>query len=164
MTHNESGSATFHTLFATAILLAATAAATLYSAITTTHHRLTTAADLSALSAAQSLLSTTGTAPSTALNASSDAGLSRGHTAGSADDSRSAAGGSPNSEQPARPAAVEPPASTACQVAARIAAAHQVELTTCQLTPTSVTVEVSTQLDLRVAHPTLTATSRAGPV
>lgn len=51
-----------------------------------------------------------------------------------------------------------------CTTAARIAALNKVQLTACDVTSTAVTVEVSLQLDLRLAHPTLTSTARAGPV
>ncbi|MEV5961762.1 flp pilus-assembly TadE/G-like family protein [Kribbella sp. NPDC051952] len=53
--HNEKGSATLHSLFAAVLLITALAAATLWSAISTARHQLTAAADLTALSAAQSL-------------------------------------------------------------------------------------------------------------
>ncbi len=55
MTRDEKGSATLHSLFAAVLLVAALAAAILWSTISTARHKLATAADLTALSAAQSL-------------------------------------------------------------------------------------------------------------
>ncbi|RZT15366.1 putative Flp pilus-assembly TadE/G-like protein [Kribbella sp. VKM Ac-2569] len=55
MTRTERGSATLHTLFAAVLLFTALTAAVLWSAISTARHKLTAAADLTALSAAQSL-------------------------------------------------------------------------------------------------------------
>ena len=55
MTRSERGSATLHTLFAAVLLFTALTAAILWSAISTARHKLTAAADLTALSAAQSL-------------------------------------------------------------------------------------------------------------
>ncbi|MFG1906506.1 Rv3654c family TadE-like protein [Kribbella sp. NPDC048928] len=53
---------------------------------------------------------------------------------------------------------------TACGGAARAAALNHVQLRACEVTSTAVTVEVSLELDLRLARPTLTAIARAGPV
>ena len=58
MTRNQKGSATLHSLFAAVLLLTALAGATLWSTISTARHKLATAADLTALSAAQSLTAT----------------------------------------------------------------------------------------------------------
>lgn len=125
--HPDSGSATLFTLLASAILLTALVATALWAVISTAHHRLTAAADLTALSAAQSLA--TVNAPTV------------------------------------NPPTVNPPTTTAaCDIATRIAVANKVDLTSCHLTSTSVSVEVSASLDLLLAHPTLTATARAGPV
>jgi secretion/DNA translocation related TadE-like protein len=55
MTRSERGGATLHVLFAAVLLFTALVAATLWSAVSTARHRLTAAADLTALSAAQSL-------------------------------------------------------------------------------------------------------------
>lgn len=129
MTHNEKGSATLHSLFAAVLLLTALAAAILWSTISTARHKLATAADLTALSAAQSLT----TPPTTP-----DAGTT--------------------------PPGTTAPDATACAIAARVAALHEVDLTACKPTPTSVTVEVALELDLPFAQPTLTTTARAGPL
>ena len=51
-----------------------------------------------------------------------------------------------------------------CATAARTAALNDVHLTSCEVTSTAVTVEVSVELELRIARPTLTASARAGPV
>lgn len=64
---------------------------------------------------------------------------------------------------PARSLNVSQPV-TPCVGAARAAALNHVQLRACKVTSTAVTVEVSLELDLRVARPTLTAIARAGPV
>jgi secretion/DNA translocation related TadE-like protein len=120
MTRTERGSATLHTLFAAVLLFTAFTAAILWSAISTARHKLAAAADLTALSAAQSLNTT-------------------------------------------QPASAAPPA-TPCATAARVAVLNKVHLTACVIASDAVTVEVSLQLDLRLARPTLTAAARAGPL
>jgi secretion/DNA translocation related TadE-like protein len=51
-----------------------------------------------------------------------------------------------------------------CTTAHRIAATNRVDLAACQLAPDSVSVRVTTQLNLAtIARPTLSATARAGP-
>ncbi|TCO47599.1 secretion/DNA translocation related TadE-like protein [Kribbella antiqua] len=108
----ERGSGTLFALSMGLLLLTALTLVTLWSAISTARHKLAAAADLTALSAAQSLQS--GTAP--------------------------------------------------CPTAHRIATTHHVQLTHCQITGTSVTIQVQTQLDLpAVPHAILTTTARAGP-
>ena len=139
MNHNEKGSATLHTLFAAVLLMTALAAAVLWSTISTARHKLATAADLTALSAAQSL-----TSSQTAIDIEAD----------------------PATYSALRPQAapVTGPVLDPCATAARVAALHKVHLAACDLTSTSVTVRVALELDLRITHPTLAATSRAGPV
>lgn len=122
MSRSERGSATLHVLFAAVLLFTTFAGAILWSAISTTRHKLAAAADLTALSAAQSL--------STAQSVSASA----------------------------------PTPVTACRGAARAAALNHVQLRACEATSTAVTVEVSLEIDLRLARPTLTAIARAGPV
>jgi secretion/DNA translocation related TadE-like protein len=108
----EQGAGTLFTLSMALLLLTALTMVTLWSAISTARHKLDAAADLTALSAAQSLQS--GTAP--------------------------------------------------CPTAHRIAATHHVQLTHCQITGTSVTIQVQTHLTLpAVPHATLTTTAHAGP-
>ena len=52
-----------------------------------------------------------------------------------------------------------------CTTAHRIAATHHVDLADCQLTPDSVSVRLTTQLDLAaIARATLSASARAGPI
>ena len=110
---SERGSGTLLTLFAGLLLATALAMAILWSAISVARHKLAATADLTALSAAQSLQS-------------------------------------------------DP--STPCATAARIAALHQATLAACEVTADSVTIQVAAQLHLaQIAHPTLTATARAGP-
>lgn len=127
MTRTEKGGATLHVLFAAVLLFTALFAATLWSAISTARHKLTAAADLTALSAAQSLSSV-------------------------------------QYVDPAKPQAAITQPTPPCTTAARTAALNKVRLTACDVTSTAVTVQVSLQLDLRLAHPTLTSTARAGPV
>jgi secretion/DNA translocation related TadE-like protein len=51
-----------------------------------------------------------------------------------------------------------------CTTAHRIATTHHVDLADCQLATDSVSIRVTTQLHLAaIAHPTLSATARAGP-
>ncbi|MET9269631.1 flp pilus-assembly TadE/G-like family protein [Kribbella sp. NPDC003557] len=147
MNRSERGSATLQTLFAAALLFTALTAAILWSAISTARHKLSAAADLTALSAAQSL----------STSESIDA---PGHL-------------DPREEQPAHRAdAVErpmmapsaTPPSTPCATAARTAALNKVQLTACVVSGDAVTVEVSLQFDLRLTRPTLSAVARAGPV
>ncbi|WP_165555839.1 pilus assembly protein TadG-related protein [Kribbella pittospori] len=58
-----------------------------------------------------------------------------------------------------------PASATPCEIAARIATLHKVHLESCHPTPTTVTITVTLQLHLApFAHPTLTTTSRAGPL
>ena len=66
MTRAERGSATLHTLFAAVLLFTALTAAILWSAISTARHKLAAAADLTALSAAQSPRATQGRASAAA--------------------------------------------------------------------------------------------------
>ncbi|WP_410789005.1 pilus assembly protein TadG-related protein [Kribbella sp. C-35] len=128
MTRTERGSATLHTLFAAVLLFTALTAAILWSAISTTRHKLAAAADLTALSAAQSL--NTIQSPTTA-----------------------------------QPSDIAQPSGTApCVTAARVAVVNKVRLAACVVASGAVTVEVSLELDLRVARPTLTAAARAGPL
>lgn len=55
-------------------------------------------------------------------------------------------------------------ASDPCTTAHRIASTNHVDLADCQPAPDSVSIRVTTQLNLvGIAHPTLTATARAGP-
>jgi secretion/DNA translocation related TadE-like protein len=108
----EEGAGTLLTLSMGLLLLTALTMATLWSAVSTARHKLDAAADLTALSAAQSLQS--GTAP--------------------------------------------------CPTAHRIATSHHVQLTHCQITGTSVTIQVQTHLALpAIPHATLTTTAHAGP-
>ncbi|MGW6196060.1 pilus assembly protein TadG-related protein [Kribbella sp. NPDC055110] len=139
MTRTERGSATLHTLFAAVLLLTAFTAAILWSAISTARHKLAAAADLTALSAAQSL--------STAQFGSAAQPLGSNGQLG-------------DSERPAGDAALAAP----CAEAARTAVLNKVELTACVVASDAVTVEVSLQLDLRLTRPTLTAAARAGPL
>ena len=189
MTHNERGSATLHSLFAAVLLITALTAATLWSATSTARHKLTTAADLTALSAAQSLNaepvadpSTTNsgattlnatsptaagsvtTTEATAPSATGPSGATTRSTAPGATGSTGATTGTTASSATGSARAAAPSSTAPCAVAARIAAIHKVHLTACTPTPTSVTIEVSLQLHLLVAHPTLTARSRAGPL
>ena len=158
MTHNENGSATLHTLFAVVLLMTALAAATLWSTISTARHKLATAADLTALSAAQSL---TTAEPFTAPPQPKPANQPTTVTDRAiATDSASVRG--PASV--AGPAGVGEPGASPCAVAARVADLHKVSLIACNPTATSVTVQVSLEVDLSFTHATLTATSRAGPV
>lgn len=109
----EHGSGTLLTFFLGLLLATAVAMATLWSAISIARHKLAAAADLTALSAAQALVS-----------------------------------GSPDP----------------CATARRIAATHNVVLADCQLASDSALIRVTTQLHLAaIAHPTLSASARAGP-
>ncbi|TCC12277.1 pilus assembly protein TadG-related protein [Kribbella soli] len=136
MTRTERGSATLHTLFAAVLLFTALTAAILWSAISTARHKLAAAADLTALSAAQSL---------------------------SADQPVGSGGERAHPERPADGAPPAPPAAP-CVAAARTAVLNKVQLTACVVASDAVTVEVSLQLDLRLTRPTLTAAARAGPL
>ena len=174
MTHSEKGSATLHSLFAAVLLITALTAATLWSAVSTARHKLTTAADLTALSAAQSLDAqpiadpSTTNSGATALDATSPtaagSATTTDATAPGATGSTGATSGTTASGATGSARATAPGSATACAVAARIAAIHKVHLTACTPTPTSVTIEVSLRLHLLVAHPNLTARSRAGPL
>jgi secretion/DNA translocation related TadE-like protein len=109
----EHGSGTLLTFFLGLLLATAVAMATLWSAISIARHKLASAADLTALSAAQALVS-----------------------------------GTPDP----------------CATARRIAATHNVVLADCQLVSDSALIRVTTQLHLAaIAHPTLSASARAGP-
>lgn len=187
MNHNEKGSATLHSLFAAVLLVTALVAATLWSTISTARHKLATAADLTALSAAQSLTTTqfpstiepaTVLEPATITDAAAGSQLA-GLTQQAAASQLAAltpqpavtnpASGTPlatvtGSAAGADPAVGADPVSGTCATAARVAALHKVQLTACNPTSTSVTVQVALQLDLPFGHPTLTATSRAGPI
>ncbi|WP_165553370.1 pilus assembly protein TadG-related protein [Kribbella capetownensis] len=58
-----------------------------------------------------------------------------------------------------------PAVDTPCEIADRIATLHKVRLTSCHPTDTTVTITVTLQLHVPAfAHPTLTTTSRAGPL
>ncbi|MFI5692085.1 pilus assembly protein TadG-related protein [Kribbella sp. NPDC051586] len=172
MTHSERGSATLHTLLAAVLLLTAVAAATIWSSISTARHRLTAAADLTALSAAQSLATTQAdTSPTNPTNSPLATEPARtAEVAQTTDSGRTSevslttqqipAKGPPSADQPPP---VTPPA-TPCEVAARAAILNKVRLANCDVTSNAVTVVVSLELNLPVAHPTLTATSRAGPL
>jgi hypothetical protein len=140
---SDKGSITLHSLFAAVLLLTALAAATLWSTISTTRHKLATAADLTALSAAQSL---TQAPPATPIAPTVRA--------------------APNvlSKPDTLTASALTPLPTPCVTAARIAALHKARLSDCDVTSTSVTVQVSMQLDLPLGRPTLTAIARAGPL
>ena len=174
MTHNEKGSATLHSLFAAVLLLTALAAATLWSTISTARHQLATAADLTALSAAESLATPPPTTtPSAATGPDAPVGGTTisGATASRATDttastttastttgSTTTGSGMPNSGiTPSDP-------TTPCATAARIAALHKVDLIACHPTPTSVTIQVALQLHLPFTIPTVTTTARAGPL
>ena len=151
MTRSERGSATIHTLLAALLLVTALAAATLWSTISTARHKLTTAADLTALSAAQSLA--TAQSPATAQTLMT----APIHTSLSAQRLPS-----PRSAAVDQPSAVTPP--VPCETAARTATLNKVQLSGCDVTDESVTVQVSLGLNLPVGRPTLSATARAGPL
>ncbi|MFF0338585.1 pilus assembly protein TadG-related protein [Kribbella sp. NPDC004875] len=164
MTRSERGSATIHALIAATLLLTALAAATLWSAISTARHKLAAAADLTALSAAQSL--TTSPVPGTAepQSAAPSAASTRStgevlqvREVGSVFGVHSLKNDSSGRLLPA--ASVD----RACVIAARTAALNGVRLRACDVTSAAVMVEVSVELDLRVVHPVLTAAARAGP-
>ena len=152
MTHNEKGSATLHSLFAAVLLLTALAAAILWSTISTARHKLATAADLTALSAAQSLANPAADASTTALGA----------TTFDITGTRTASDPPGPDLTTSSPTALNP--TTPCAIAARIAALHKVDLLACRPTPTSVTIQVALDLRLPLIHPTLTTTARAGPL
>lgn len=168
MNRSERGSATLHVLFAAVLLFTALAVAILWSAISTARHKLTAAADLTALSAAQSL---TTTEPGSAEPGSTGPGSTGpGSTEPVAAEpiapdlaSARPTLARPTLALPNQTARASPPAG-ACVVAARAAALNRVQLRACEVTSTAVTVEVSLEIDLRLAHPTLTAIARAGPV
>jgi len=186
MNHNEKGSATLHSLFAAVLLLTALTAATFWSTISTARHKLATAADLTALSAAESLTTNPATAlqptpvlsPATVLNPTPVLNpatvLNSPTVLNPATVVLPAAAPQPTTvTSPAAvteiatstgPAVAADPITGPCATAARVAALHKVHLTACDPTPTSVTVQVALQLDLPFSHPTLTATSRAGPI
>jgi hypothetical protein len=145
MTRTERGSATLHTLFAAVLLFTAFTAAILWSAISTAHHKLATAADLTALSAAQSLSS------------------AQSFSAAQLSSAARPIGSDGQLEHDEQPAGIAPPA-TPCATAARVAVLNKVRLTACVVASDAVTVEVSLQLDLRLTRPTLTAAARAGPL
>lgn len=110
---SERGSGTLLTLFVSVLLLPALALAVLWSAASVARHKLAAAADLAALSAAQTLQS-----------------------------------GTPDP----------------CPTADRIATAHDVQLTNCQVIAETVTIQVATHLNLHpLLIPPLTTTARAGP-
>ncbi|WP_433169613.1 hypothetical protein [Kribbella sp. CA-247076] len=153
--------------------------AVLWSAISTTRHKLAAAADLTALSAAQSLQPAPTTPAATASHPTASAPTDSDSSASALADSPSVAAGPTASGAAASgpaaariatpdPAALPPSpirSATPCETAARIAALHQATLTACEVTADSVTVQLSTQLNLAdITHPTLTATARAGPV
>jgi hypothetical protein len=161
----ERGSATLHVLFVALVLCTALSAAVLWAGISTTRHKLAAAADLTALSAAQALTAAQATTQSLTAQPSSSR-----QSVGTARPPNAAH--FPSTDQPlrvatpttsARQAAALVLPATPCVVAARTAERNDVQLAACEVTSTSVTVEVSLQLDLRVAHPTLTAAARAGP-
>ena len=168
MNHNEKGSATLHSLFAAVLLLTALTAATFWSTISTARHKLATAADLTALSAAESLTTNPPTAlqPTPVLNPTPDPNLANVVLPAAAPQPTSVTSPAAVTEiaTATSPALDAYPVTGPCATAARVAALHKVNLTACDPTPTSVTVQVARQLDLPFSHPTLTATSRAGPI
>jgi Flp pilus assembly protein TadG len=147
MNRSERGSATLQTLFAAALLFTALTAAILWSAISTARHKLSAAADLTALSAAQSLSTSEAIDAPDHLNPREDQPAHRADVA----------------ERPMMAPSATPP-STPCATAARTAALNKVQLTACVVSGDAVTVEVSVRLDLRLTRPTLSAAARAGPV
>jgi Flp pilus assembly protein TadG len=153
MTHNEKGSATLHSLFAAVLLLTALAAAILWTTISTARHKLATAADLTALSAAQSLATPAATDADTTASGATPFDITGAGTASGA------AGPDLTTSSPTALNRTTP-----CATAARIAALHKVDLVACHPTPTSVTIRVALDLRLPFAHPTLTTTARAGPL
>jgi hypothetical protein len=161
MTRNERGSATLLVLFTAVLLFTALTAAVLWSAISTSRHKLAAAADLTALSAAQAL--STAQSPTRSLNAQP----SSAHHPGTTTPPNAAARlfvttGVLRTTDPPTPQPIG--AATPCAAAGRTAALNDVQLSACEVTPTAVTVQVSLQLDLRIARPTLSAIARAGPV
>ena len=155
MKYNQRGSATLHSLFAAVLLLTALTAVTFWSTISTARHKLATAADLTALSAAQSL-------------ATSEPPVELASILQPTTVTQSATALRPAAVTPpvvaSHPTAVTDPVAGPCATAAHVAALHKVDLTACTVTPTSVIVQVARELDLPFTRPTLTATSRAGPV
>ena len=163
MTRSQKGSATLHSLFAAVLLMTALAAATLWSTISTARHKLATAADLTALSAAQSL-----TTPLATTHTGTPASGQTGATASGAPDADATGAGTAISAATdldltaSSSTALDP--ATPCATAARIAALHKVDLVACHPTPTSITIQVALVLRLPFTHPTLTTTARAGPL
>jgi Flp pilus assembly protein TadG len=153
MTHNEKGSATLHSLFAAVLLLTALAAAILWSTISTARHKLATAADLTALSAAQSLTNPAVNDAGTTASGATTFDITGARTASGATGPDLTASSSPALDR-----------TTPCAIAARIAALHKVDLVACHPTPASVTIQVALDLRLPFTHPTLTTTARAGPL
>jgi hypothetical protein len=147
MTHSERGSATIHALFAAVLLLTVLAAAVLWAAISTARHQLAAAADLTALSAAQSVAFT----PAAQFEPPDSP------TPAEPPDSTGTKGDN-------EPAGVRVTPTAPCATARRIAELNKVQLTRCDVAADSVTVEVAMSLDLRVSQPTLAATARAGPI
>ncbi|WP_405070683.1 pilus assembly protein TadG-related protein [Kribbella sp. NBC_01510] len=153
MTHNEKGSATLHSLFAAVLLLTALAAAILWSTISTARHKLATAADLTALSAAQSLANPAAADASTTASGATTFDITGARTASDLPGPDLTTSSSSALDR-----------TIPCAIAARIAALHKVDLVACHLTPTSVTIQVALDLRLPFTHPTLTTTARAGPL
>ncbi|WP_328525400.1 pilus assembly protein TadG-related protein [Kribbella sp. NBC_00359] len=152
MTHNEKGSATLHSFFAAVLLLTALAAAILWSTISTARHKLATAADLTALSAAQSLANPAADASTTASGATTF------------DITGTRTASDPPGPDLTTSSSTRLNPTTPCATAARIAALHKVDLVACHPTPTSVAIQVALDLRLPFIHPTLTTTARAGPL
>ena len=153
MTPNEKGSATLHSLFAAVLLLTALAAAILWSTTSTARHKLATAADLTALSAAQSLTNPPATDAGTTASGATTLDITGARTASDPPGPDLTASSSTALNR-----------TTPCVTAARIAALHKVLLIACHPTPTSVTIQVALDLRLPFTHPTLTTTARAGPL
>ncbi|GAA1150155.1 hypothetical protein GCM10009630_55640 [Kribbella jejuensis] len=147
---SERGSATLHVVFMSALLFAVLTASTLWTAISTGRHKVTAAADLTALSAAQSMIGTDELTDHREDRPGGDSGGEEGAGGGASERS---------SVPHAQIASARP-----CATAARLAMLNGVRLISCEVTSGAVTVEVSLELELRIARPTLTASARAGPV
>ncbi|MDX2974692.1 flp pilus-assembly TadE/G-like family protein, partial [Kribbella solani] len=138
----ERGSLTVHAVFAAVLLMAAVGAAMLWSSISTARHKVAAAADLTALSAAQSLV----TDQPTAAPVVNEQVVDRVEGAESEGSEMGDVGGKP------------------CEVAVRVAGLNGVRVIGCVVDAGAVTVRVSVQVELPVGTVSLDASARAGPV